>query len=134
MESIIRIKRYLFNIAGGLSVLLGIAGIVLPLLPTTPFILLASACFLRGSPAFHRWLHKHQIFGPLLENWHKNRAVTRKVKGRGMIFILLSFSISIFVVSYIWLKFVLLVMLIVLLAWFMRLPVTELVADGEENH
>ncbi|MGR5133467.1 YbaN family protein [Vibrio alfacsensis] len=134
MESTIRIKRYLFNIAGGLSVLLGIAGIALPLLPTTPFILLASACFLRGSPAFHYWLQKHQTFGPLLENWHKNRAVTRKVKVRGMIFIALSFAVSIFVVSYIWLKFVLLVMLIVLLGWFMRLPVIELVADGEENH
>ncbi|MGR5235439.1 YbaN family protein [Vibrio alfacsensis] len=134
MESTIRIKRYLFNIVGGLSVLLGIAGIALPLLPTTPFMLLASACFLRGSPAFHQWLHKHKTFGPLLTNWHKNRAVTREVKARGVIFIALSFVISIFVAPYIWLKFVLLVMLIVLLGWFIRLPVIELVADREENH
>ena len=66
--------------------ILGIAGIVLPLLPTTPFILLASACFMRGSPAFHRWLHEHKTFGPMLENWHKHRAVTRKVKQRGAVF------------------------------------------------
>ncbi|MGR5067097.1 YbaN family protein [Vibrio alfacsensis] len=134
MEFTIRIKRYLLNIVGGLSVLLGIAGVALPLLPTTPFMLLASACFLRSSPLFHQWLHKHKTFGPLLTNWDKNRAVTREVKTRGVIFIVLSFVISIVVVPYIWLKFVLLVMLIVLLGWFIRLPVIELVADREENH
>ncbi|MEF1336807.1 YbaN family protein [Vibrio rotiferianus] len=134
MESTIRIKRYFFNIAGGLCMILGIAGIVLPLLPTTPFILLASACFLRGSPIFHRWLHEHKTFGPILENWHKHRAVTRKVKQRGALFIVLSFTVSILVAPFIWVKIALLVMLIVLLSWFMRLPVTELVADREENH
>ncbi|WP_157621218.1 YbaN family protein [Vibrio sp. HENC-03] len=134
MESTIRIKRYFFNIVGGLCMILGIAGIVLPLLPTTPFILLASACFMRGSPAFHRWLHEHKTFGPMLDNWHKHRAVTRKVKQRGAIFIVLSFTVSILVAPLIWVKIALLVMLIVLLSWFMRLPVTELVADREENH
>ncbi len=114
--------------------LLGIAGIVLPLLPTTPFILLASACFMRGSPAFHRWLHEHKTFGPLLENWHKHRAITRKVKQRGAAFIVLSFTFSIIVAPMVWVKIALLVMLIILLSWFMRLPVTELVADREENH
>ncbi len=114
--------------------ILGIAGIVLPLLPTTPFILLASACFLRGSPIFHRWLREHKTFGPMLDNWHKHRAVTRKVKQRGAIFIVLSFTVSILVAPVIWVKIALLVMLIVLLSWFMRLPVTELVADREENH
>ncbi|UTZ23128.1 YbaN family protein [Vibrio campbellii] len=134
MESTILIKRYFFNIAGGLCMMLGIAGIVLPLLPTTPFILLASACFMRGSPAFHRWLHDHNTFGPMLENWHKNRAVTCKVKQRGAFFIVLSFTVSIIVAPITWVKIALLVMLIVLLSWFIRLPVTELVADREENH
>ena len=114
--------------------MLGIVGIALPLLPTTPFVLLASVCFMRGSPAFHYWLHNHKTFGPILENWHKHRAVTPKVKKRGAIFITLSFMASILVVSFIWVKISLLVMLIVLLNWFMRLPVTELVADREENH
>ncbi len=114
--------------------MLGIAGIALPLLPTTPFILLASACFMRGSPAFHQWLHNHKTFGPILDNWHKHRAVTSKVKKRGAIFIALSFMVSIVVVPFVWVKIGLLVMLIVLLSWFMRLPVIELVADREENH
>ncbi|WP_221071242.1 YbaN family protein [Vibrio alfacsensis] len=134
MESTIRIKRYFFNVAGGLCLILGILGIALPLLPTTPFILLASACFMRGSPAFHSWLHEHKTFGPILKNWHNNRAVTRKVKQRGAVFIVLSFCLSIVVVPLLWVKIALLVMLIVLLSWFIRLPVIELVADREENH
>ncbi|EGQ9112622.1 YbaN family protein [Vibrio alginolyticus] len=129
-----RIKRYFFNTVGGLCIVLGIAGIALPLLPTTPFILLASACFMRGSPAFHQWLHNHKTFGPILDNWHKHRAVTSKVRKRGAIFIALSFMVSIVVVPLVWVKIGLLVMLIVLLSWFMRLPVIELVADREENH
>ncbi|MCF7481093.1 YbaN family protein [Vibrio sp. J1-1] len=127
-------KRYFFNTVGGLCILLGIAGIALPLLPTTPFILLASACFMRGSPAFHHWLHHHKTFGPILYNWNQNKAVESKVKQRGAIFIVLSFTISIVVVPVVWVKIVLLVMAIVLLSWFMRLPVIELVADREENH
>ncbi|CAE6908300.1 Inner membrane protein YbaN [Vibrio sp. B1FLJ16] len=134
MEFTIRFKRYFFNIVGGLCIVLGIAGIVLPLLPTTPFILLASACFMRGSPKFHQWLHNHRTFGPILYNWNKNKAVDAKVKQRGTVFIALSFTFSILVAPVIWVKIVLLVMAIVLLSWFMRLPVIELVADSEENH
>lgn len=133
-EFTIRIKRYFFNTAGGLCIILGIAGIALPLLPTTPFILLASACFMRGSPTFHCWLHNHKTFGPILYNWNKNKAIDTKVKQRGSIVIVVSFTVSILFVPAIWLKIMLLVMAIVLLSWFMRLPVIELVADREENH
>ena len=134
LEFTIRIKRYFFNTVGGLCIVLGIAGIVLPLLPTTPFILLASACFLRGSPAFRDWLHNHNTFGPILYNWNKNKAIDPKVKLRGSIFIVLSFTVSIFVAPIMWVKIVLLIMAIVLLSCFMRLPVIESVADREENH
>lgn len=117
-----------------LSLLLGIIGIFLPLLPTTPFILLASACFMRSSPKFHQWLHQHKTFGPILDNWHQHRAVTTKVKQRGALYIVISFIFSIWVVPHFWLKIGLLVMLVVLLTWFIRLPVIERLADGEENH
>ncbi|WP_337238244.1 DUF454 family protein, partial [Salmonella enterica] len=71
---------------------------------------------------------------PILDNWHRHRAVSPKVKQRGAVFIILSFTVSIIVAPIIWVKIALLVMLIVLLSWFMRLPVIELVADREENH
>ncbi|WP_286036668.1 YbaN family protein [Vibrio sp. SCSIO 43135] len=128
------IRRIALNIVGGLSLLLGIIGIVLPLLPTTPFILLASACFMRSSPRFHSWLHHHATFGPIIANWEQNRAVTKQVKKRGAVLIVISFLFSIWVVPHLGLKAMLLVMLCLLLTWFIRLPVIELVAEKEENH
>ncbi|MDC5703660.1 YbaN family protein [Vibrio europaeus] len=128
------IRRLFLNFVGVLSLILGFIGIFLPLLPTTPFILLASACFMRSSPKFHRWLHQHKIFGPILTNWHQNGSVTAKVKKRGVICILISFAFSIWVVPHFWLKIALVLMLIILLSWFIRLPVTEYLADREENH
>ncbi|GEM74395.1 inner membrane protein [Vibrio sagamiensis NBRC 104589] len=114
--------------------ILGILGIVLPLLPTTPFILLSSACFMRGSPKLHQWLHQHRIFGPILENWTQHRAVTSKVKQRGAIFIILSFTVSIYVAPLMWVKIMLSGMLIVVLIGFIRIPVIEPVDDSKENH
>ncbi len=89
---------------------------------------------MRGSPKFQQWLHNHRTFGPILSNWNNNKAVDAKVKQRGAIFIALSFTVSILIAPIIWVKFLLLSMAIVLLSWFMRLPVIESVDDREENH
>lgn len=59
---------------------LGTLGIFLPVLPTTPFILLAAFCASRGSPAFAQWLEDHPTYGPILDNWQRNRAVPAKAK------------------------------------------------------
>ncbi len=74
------IIRAVFWLAGALALLLGIIGIFLPVLPTTPFVLLAAACWARASPRFHHWLHQHPYFGPMVQNWERNRAVPRKAK------------------------------------------------------
>jgi uncharacterized protein len=73
-------RRYGLLVLGYLALGLGCAGIVLPLLPTTPFLLLASYCFIRSSPAMHRWLLAHPWFSPWIRDWEERRAVRRSVK------------------------------------------------------
>lgn len=72
--------KLFYNVAGVLAVLLGILGIFLPLLPTTPFLLLASACFARGSKRLHRWLLSHPVFGEYLANFEAGRGIPLKAK------------------------------------------------------
>lgn len=69
------ILRPLFWLFGAIALLLGILGIFLPILPTTPFVILAAACWARASPRFHRWLHQHRFFGPMVKDWEERRAV-----------------------------------------------------------
>ncbi|MHD0152366.1 YbaN family protein [Corynebacterium diphtheriae] len=66
---------------GCASVTLGVAGVILPLVPTTPFLLLAGICFAKSSDRFHTWLMEHRILGPYIHNW-RNRQMTSKDKVR----------------------------------------------------
>jgi uncharacterized membrane protein YbaN (DUF454 family) len=61
---------------------LGLAGlgVFLPLLPTTPFVLLTAACFARGSQRWHAWLLKNRVFGPILRDWHQGGAISLQAK------------------------------------------------------
>lgn len=134
-----RVVSSLYVVTGATCVVLGVIGIFLPLLPTTPFLLLASACFMRGSPRLNHWLRNHPTFGPILDNWYQHRAVSSTVKRRGNIMIVCSFALSIFLVPLWWHKGMLLVMAMILLFFFNRLTVIdktmagELVADKQEK-
>lgn len=66
---------------GVLATACGIAGIVLPLVPTTPFLLLAAYAFARSSPRWHAWLLQHPRFGPAIVNWRTHGAISRQAKG-----------------------------------------------------
>lgn len=67
-------------LAGGTSLLLGFVGIFLPLLPTTPFVLLAAFCFSRGSPRVEAWLLQHPRFGPVVRDWRSDRVIPLRAK------------------------------------------------------
>lgn len=71
---------YLWISIGLLFLLLAIIGVVLPLLPTTPFVILAAACFARSSPRLHGWLLNSEVFGPALRDWENNKCVSQRVK------------------------------------------------------
>jgi uncharacterized protein len=75
-----RAVRWLLWLAGTVSLGLGILGVVLPGLPTTPFVLLAAACYAKASPRLHRWLRTHRLFGPMVRDWEEHRSLTRRTK------------------------------------------------------
>lgn len=72
--------KVLWASVGILMVILGVVGLFLPVVPTTPFLLLASACFVRSSPRLHAWLLDSRLFGPFLRDWEKHRGVRPHVK------------------------------------------------------
>ena len=62
------------------AVLLAALGVVLPLLPTTPFLLVAVYAFARSSDRWHAWLHSNPVFAPLIRDWRRYRAISRRAK------------------------------------------------------
>ena len=84
---------------GWVCVALGVLGVPLPLLPTTPFLLVAAACFLRASPRLHRRLTEHPRLGPYLVQWQRDRSVPRGAKVRALVVVGASFSLSIWLVD-----------------------------------
>jgi len=72
--------RILYLSIGWLSLALGIVGIFLPLLPTTPFLLLAAVCFSKASPRLHHWLLTHPRLGPGIIAWQTRRVIPLKAK------------------------------------------------------
>jgi uncharacterized membrane protein YbaN (DUF454 family) len=99
--------KFFLNLVGMLALALGIAGLFLPLVPTTPFLLLASACFMRGSERMHRWLLGNRILGKVIRDYEEKRAVPRRAKIAGIFLLWASMSISIYLVPPVWLKLML---------------------------
>ncbi|MFC3209028.1 YbaN family protein [Aquamicrobium soli] len=86
--------RFIWLISGLTSLALGGLGVVVPLLPTTPFVLLAAFCFARSSPALHGWLLRNPAFGKAIRDWRANRAISRKGKRASVLFMALSLAVS----------------------------------------
>jgi len=72
--------RYILLVCGWLALGLGMLGIALPVLPTTPFVLLAAACFLRSSKRLHAWLVSSPRFGPHINNYLAGRGLRQRTK------------------------------------------------------
>ncbi len=99
------LNRNLLIACGILCILLGLVGIILPVLPTTPFLLLAAYCFARSSERFHTWLVTNRLFGQYIQNFQAGRGIPRRTKVLAITMLWLMISISvIFFVSSWWLR------------------------------
>ena len=93
------IKKYILIFIGSISLTLGIVGVFIPILPTTPFLLLSSFCYVRSSERLYNWLINHKIFGEYIYNYMTYRAVKRSTKIGALIFLWLSLILSMLAVS-----------------------------------
>lgn len=88
--------RIIFLISGFMALFIAILGIFLPLLPTTPLLLLSAFCFARSSEKFHDWLLEHPYFGKNIKDWQERGAISKKAKITAMITIIATFLVSVF--------------------------------------
>jgi len=117
--------RHLLVALGFAALLLGVIGIFLPVLPTTPFILLAAALFARGSERFHSWLLAHHLTGPLIADWYEHRSLRPDIKRWAYLLTVISFSSSILIVKPLALKLLLIALAAVLIYFLWRIPVRK---------
>lgn len=87
-------QKWFYVGIGSVSLVLGIIGIPVPLLPTTPFLLLSAYCFAKGSDRLHRWLVEHPQLGPPIEQWQTHKAISRSAKWMGSLSMGLLFLLS----------------------------------------
>lgn len=100
--------RLLYLILGHLFVAIGLIGLVLPLLPTTPFLILASACYMRSSERLRRALMEHKWLGPPLRAWHDSGAIAWPAKLMAVGSLTLTLGVSIYIVPFWWTRLFLL--------------------------
>lgn len=104
------LTRFAFNTVGTLSVSLGVLGIFLPLLPTTPFLLLAFACYMRGSECMAHWMLHNSLFGAQLRNFQAHRAIPKRTKIWAISLTWVSLAFSAWLMPVAWAR------------WFLLLP------------
>ena len=106
-----KMKKTLYIVLGFLFIALAILGIFLPLLPTTPFIIVAAMFFSQSSERLHQWLLSNKIFGPILRNWDSCKCIPQFAKVLSFSMITIFGTISIFTLPAVWLKVLTLVLI-----------------------
>ncbi len=112
-------------IIGLLCVGLALVGIFLPLLPTTPFLLLALACFARSSEKLHSWLLSNKTLGPFIKHWEETKSMPRKAKAYSIILIIVAGGISVFTIKEFSLKIAALALLLIPVLIILNIKTTD---------
>ncbi len=115
--------RAVLVVAGTGCVALGVLGLFLPVLPTTPFLLVAAACYARASGRFYNWLLNNGTFGPTIREWRRYRSIPFRIKLTAIVMMSLTLSSSIvFFVRNPYLKAALAMLGVALAVWLYRIP------------
>ena len=96
-------KKFLLTFLGFVLLGLGAVGVVIPVLPTTPFVLLAAVCFSTGSSRMTAWLRRNRVFGQYIENYRTKKGISRLLKIASIVFLWAGLSISMAVTQKTWL-------------------------------
>ena len=115
--------RGLYFAAGIAALIAAVLGVLLPILPTTPFVLLAAACFAKSSDRFYGGLLRHRIAGPIISDWREHGAMKRKTKRWALFMMALSFGTSMLIMSSFWHRVMLMTIALVLGLFIWRVPV-----------
>jgi uncharacterized membrane protein YbaN (DUF454 family) len=95
-EKGIKIIRGIWFITGTICLTLGAIGIVLPILPTTPFLLAAAACYYKSSPRMHKWLLNNKWFGEYIKNYKEGKGIPKKTKVTALTVLWVTIGVSTF--------------------------------------
>lgn len=118
-------KKWLLKLTGLIFVGLAILGVVLPILPTTPFLLVAAACFAKSSPRLQKKLLANKTFGPLIHEWQQHRSIPRKAKRVALLTIILSVAWSGYLLQNYLLTLLVFVLVLGPFIFLWRLPVSK---------
>ncbi len=88
------VKKYIYLIVGSLALVAGIIGVFLPILPTTPFVLLSAWCFFRSSDKLYKWVINNETFGPTIMNYQQGKGITQKTRIRAIVMMWATISVS----------------------------------------
>lgn len=125
------VVRALYLIAGLLCVLIGLIGVVLPLLPTTPFLLVAAFCFSRSSERLHQYLLNHPVFGGLIRDWEDYGVIPFKAKVIATTMMLVMVSYPLFFKSFhIGLKMMVVATILLAVSYIWTRPSVPLLKKG----
>ena len=118
-----RLQRLLFFISGSIFVALATLGVLLPLLLTTPFLLLAAVCYARSSSRFHSWLLANRIFGPTIRQWQESRSIALRTKLIAIFMLMATLGSSIVFFVRLWpVKLLLIAVGLWVIRFLLRLP------------
>jgi hypothetical protein len=92
------IKQLFYNILGSISLLFAFIGVILPVVPTTPFVLISAACYYKGSKKIHNWLQQNKVFGPIIRDYEEHGGMRKNSKIRALTIMWIAVTLSTFLI------------------------------------